>query len=206
MHKGSCLCGASASRWDGALPPPDGCHCVQCRRHSGHYFVSTDVPRGRVTIRGEDKVTWYRSSEKVRRGFCSVCRLVAVLGPGPPRLHRHRDGRVRDAHRHDTWTCTSSSRRRAITTRSPTACRRTCADQGSSRRLKQLERLAVPVERGIDACFRAQNDNVSLGPHSLIGQFQECYATRLCITQRQRLRIPDRRLEIAPGRRRRDSR
>ncbi len=73
MHKGSCLCGAISFEVDGALPPPDGCHCVQCRRHSGHYFVSTDVPRGRVTIRGEDKVTWYRSSEKVRRGFCSVC-------------------------------------------------------------------------------------------------------------------------------------
>jgi len=24
-------------------------------------------------IVGEDKITWYKSSEKARRGFCSVC-------------------------------------------------------------------------------------------------------------------------------------
>jgi hypothetical protein len=31
------------------------------------------VPKSAVTIHGEDKVTWYRSSEKVRRGFCATC-------------------------------------------------------------------------------------------------------------------------------------
>jgi hypothetical protein len=35
--------------------------------------VSTDVPRAAVTISGADGVTWFRSSEKVRRGFCSTC-------------------------------------------------------------------------------------------------------------------------------------
>jgi len=73
MHKGSCLCGAVRFEVDGALPPPDGCHCTQCRKTSGHFFVSTDVPRAAVTVRGAEKITWYRSSEKVRRGFCSVC-------------------------------------------------------------------------------------------------------------------------------------
>jgi hypothetical protein len=24
-------------------------------------------------VEGEDKITWFRSSEKARRGFCSVC-------------------------------------------------------------------------------------------------------------------------------------
>jgi hypothetical protein len=57
----------------GELPPPDACHCSQCRRSSGHYFASTDVARASLTVRGEDKVTWFRSSEKVRRGFCSTC-------------------------------------------------------------------------------------------------------------------------------------
>jgi hypothetical protein len=56
-----------------ALPPPDGCHCTQCRKHSGHFFVSTDVPRTAVTIHGTDLLTWFHSSEKVRRGFCSTC-------------------------------------------------------------------------------------------------------------------------------------
>ena len=74
MHKGSCLCGAV--RFEVALdrlPAPDACHCNQCRKHSGHFFASTDVPRSAVTIQGEDAVTWFRSSEKARRGFCATC-------------------------------------------------------------------------------------------------------------------------------------
>ena len=73
MHKGSCLCGAVTFEVAGDLPPPDACHCTKCRKQSGHFFVSADVPRSAVTIRGEEHVTWYRSSEKARRGFCSVC-------------------------------------------------------------------------------------------------------------------------------------
>jgi hypothetical protein len=73
MHKGSCLCGAVTFQVEGDLPPPDACHCRQCRKHSGHYFASTDVPRSALTISGEDKLAWFQSSEKVRRGFCSVC-------------------------------------------------------------------------------------------------------------------------------------
>ncbi|MEI9994171.1 MAG: GFA family protein [Rhizomicrobium sp.] len=73
MHTGSCLCGAVRFTVSVALPPPDACHCMQCRKQSGHIFVSTDVPRSAVTIEGAENVTWYRSSEKVRRGFCSTC-------------------------------------------------------------------------------------------------------------------------------------
>lgn len=73
MHKGSCLCGAVQFDVAGELPQPDACHCEQCRKFSGHVFVSTDVPRAAVTIRGADNVTWFRSSEKARRGFCTTC-------------------------------------------------------------------------------------------------------------------------------------
>lgn len=73
MHKGSCLCGAVEFEVAGELHPPDACHCSMCRKQSGHYWASTDVARAALTIRGEDALTWYRSSEKVRRGFCSVC-------------------------------------------------------------------------------------------------------------------------------------
>ena len=73
MHTGSCLCGAVRFEVAGDLPGPDGCHCTQCRKFSGHYFVSTDVPRAAVTIHGGENVSWYRSSEKVRRGFCKIC-------------------------------------------------------------------------------------------------------------------------------------
>lgn len=73
MHKGSCLCGAVTFEVEGELKAPDACHCTQCRKTSGHYFVSTDLPRSAVTFHGEENVTWFRSSEKVRRGFCKIC-------------------------------------------------------------------------------------------------------------------------------------
>lgn len=81
MHRGSCLCGAVSFEVNGALHPPDACHCTQCRKSSGHYFVSTDVPRASLTIQGAEKVGWYHSSEKVRRGFCSVCGSTLFWDP-----------------------------------------------------------------------------------------------------------------------------
>lgn len=72
MHTGSCLCGAVSFTVEGELPGPDACHCSECRKFSGHYFVSTDVPRSAVTIQGTERVRWYQTG-KARRGFCEVC-------------------------------------------------------------------------------------------------------------------------------------
>lgn len=73
MSTGSCLCGAVRLEVEGQLAPPDACHCGQCRKISGHYWASTDVPREAVTVRGQDSVGWFQSSDKVRRGFCRNC-------------------------------------------------------------------------------------------------------------------------------------
>ena len=73
MHRGSCLCGAVGFEVKGNLPDPVACHCSQCRKQSGHYWASTDLPEERVTIRGEENLRWYRASDKARRGFCSLC-------------------------------------------------------------------------------------------------------------------------------------
>jgi len=81
MHRGSCLCGAVRFEVSVPLPPPDACHCHQCRKQSGHYFASTDVPRASLTIHGEETVRWYASSERVRRGFCSVCGSALFWDP-----------------------------------------------------------------------------------------------------------------------------
>ncbi|WP_299641633.1 GFA family protein [Devosia sp.] len=81
MHKGSCLCGAVSFEVEGELAPPTACHCSRCRKHTGHFEAGTDVPRSAVTIRGEDKLTWYFSSEKVRRGFCSICGSSLFFDP-----------------------------------------------------------------------------------------------------------------------------
>ena len=105
MNHGSCLCGAVTFDVEGDLPGPDACHCTRCRKHSGHVFASTDVPRSAVTIRGEDRLSWYQSSQKARRGFCSACgsslfwdplerdwmgiAMGAFDGPTRTRLHVH---------------------------------------------------------------------------------------------------------------------
>ena len=81
MNKGSCLCGAVSFEVEGQLPAPTACHCSRCRKHTGHFEAGTDVPRSAVTIKGEDKLTWFHSSEKVRRGFCSICGSSLFFDP-----------------------------------------------------------------------------------------------------------------------------
>ena len=73
MHQGSCLCGAVRFEVAGDLPGPDACHCVACRKSSGHFFASTDVAKADLSVQGEENLRWYQSSEKVRRGFCGIC-------------------------------------------------------------------------------------------------------------------------------------
>ncbi len=72
-YKGSCLCKAVQFQVQGRLVPPDACHCTNCRKQSGHFFVSTDILRSALSTQGTDTITWYQSSEKVKRGFCSIC-------------------------------------------------------------------------------------------------------------------------------------
>jgi hypothetical protein len=73
MHKGSCLCGAVKLEVARIELQPEACHCTMCRKHTGHFLVGVNVKRKDLTIHGEDKVGWYRSSPEVRRGFCAVC-------------------------------------------------------------------------------------------------------------------------------------
>ena len=72
-HTGSCLCGGVRIEIGAPLRAPDACHCTQCRKQSGHYWVSTNVARSDLTVHGADKVVWRQSSERVRRGFCGTC-------------------------------------------------------------------------------------------------------------------------------------
>ena len=105
MPRGSCLCGAVRFTVDGELNGGDACHCTQCRKHSGHYFASTDIPKSALTVEGEDNLRWYQSSERVRRGFCGQCgsslfwdpveseKIAVAMGafddPTGTRLHMH---------------------------------------------------------------------------------------------------------------------
>ena len=71
MYKGSCLCGNVRYRVAGSLRPVVSCHCLQCRKTSGHFVSATSAARDKVTIMGE--VRWYQSSDHARRGFCPTC-------------------------------------------------------------------------------------------------------------------------------------
>ena len=79
MHKGSCLCGDIRFEVTGELEPAIACHCTQCRKQTGHYFASSDVPRAALHVTGN--VSWYASSEKVRRGFCARCGSTLFWDP-----------------------------------------------------------------------------------------------------------------------------
>jgi hypothetical protein len=75
------LCGAVRFEVSGELKPPDACHCVNCRKTSGHFWASTDVPRAALTVDGWEQVRWYASSAKVRRGFCGTCGSALFFDP-----------------------------------------------------------------------------------------------------------------------------
>jgi hypothetical protein len=69
--KGSCLCGSVTFEVQAAPLQTSACHCSQCRKMSGHYWVSAAVPRDALTVRGN--VQWYNASDVARRGFCGTC-------------------------------------------------------------------------------------------------------------------------------------
>ena len=66
---------------EGDLPQPNACHCVACRKQTGPFGASLDVPCSALKIEGEVAVRWYRSSEKVRRGFCGTCGSTLFWDP-----------------------------------------------------------------------------------------------------------------------------
>ncbi|MEM7462050.1 MAG: GFA family protein [Pseudomonadota bacterium] len=72
-HSGGCLCGAVTFEVAGPLRPILFCHCNQCRKQSGHFYAATSAPVSAILISGENRITWYESSTRAKRGFCSIC-------------------------------------------------------------------------------------------------------------------------------------
>lgn len=69
----ACLCGGVSF----ALPGPSGdivaCHCIQCRKLSGHFSASFDADEASVTYQGRDTLAEYETPGGGRRGFCTRC-------------------------------------------------------------------------------------------------------------------------------------
>ena len=70
---GGCLCGGVRYRVRGELPGVINCFCGQCQKTSGHYVAATRVPLTNLQLDKTTTLSWYRSSEKARRGFCRNC-------------------------------------------------------------------------------------------------------------------------------------
>lgn len=73
MKKGSCLCGSVQYELQGELRNSVACHCVQCRKTSGHYVSATQVGPEQLTITKDETLGWYQSSPQAQRGFCNQC-------------------------------------------------------------------------------------------------------------------------------------
>ncbi|MBX3570474.1 MAG: GFA family protein [Rhizobiaceae bacterium] len=72
-HTGSCSCGAVRFTISAPLRGVIYCHCLQCRKQTGHFLAATSAPEASLAIEGAEAITWYRASDAARRGFCRIC-------------------------------------------------------------------------------------------------------------------------------------
>ncbi|MEM6546532.1 MAG: GFA family protein [Pseudomonadota bacterium] len=69
---GRCLCGAVRFSIDGLYQGPVACHCRECQRHSGSFWVAVTAERESVTITS-DRLAWVSVSPTAWREFCRDC-------------------------------------------------------------------------------------------------------------------------------------
>lgn len=72
-HTGSCLCGGVAYRITGKMRDILACHCSQCAKTSGSFFMATACAPGDLALDRQETLRWYRSSPHAERGFCGTC-------------------------------------------------------------------------------------------------------------------------------------
>lgn len=70
---GGCLCGAVRYAVNGPLRDVVNCHCRMCQRLHGVFGAHSKAPKANITITTDTGLTWYKSSEVARRGFCRKC-------------------------------------------------------------------------------------------------------------------------------------
>ena len=76
MLSGTCACGQVSYQINGQLlGPVTYCHCWRCRKHSGSSFGTTAGIKAvdLTIITGEQLISSWQSSRKVRRFFASCC-------------------------------------------------------------------------------------------------------------------------------------
>jgi len=67
------MCGRIRYEVRGKLRDVIACHCVQCRKSSGHFVAATACRRSSFRLLKEDTLRWYVAVPGYRRGFCGAC-------------------------------------------------------------------------------------------------------------------------------------
>ena len=73
ISKGGCLCGAVRYEVRGTLRDVVNCHCTMCQRLHGSFGPHSKAQKSNIFITKSDGLTWYKSSDIARRGFCCRC-------------------------------------------------------------------------------------------------------------------------------------
>lgn len=100
----ACLCGGVAFDLPGPAGDICACHCIQCRKLSGHYSASFDADEAAVHYGSRATLAEFQTPGNGRRGFCTRCgsslyfrsakgefsiEAGAVTGATGGRLHDH---------------------------------------------------------------------------------------------------------------------
>ena len=77
---GGCQCGQVRYKADMQPETAHLCHCRMCQKAAGNYFMPlASAVRASFEIKGE--ISWFQSSEPVRRGFCAKCGTPLIYDP-----------------------------------------------------------------------------------------------------------------------------
>ncbi len=77
---GGCQCGQVRYRADMRPETAHLCHCRMCQKAAGNYFMPlASAVRKIFEVKGE--ISWFQSSEPVRRGFCAKCGTPLIYDP-----------------------------------------------------------------------------------------------------------------------------
>lgn len=73
IRSGGCMCASVRYEITGPITDTVACYCKTCQRETGNFDVANGLKKSDIKIQGEENIKWYRSSEKVERGFCKNC-------------------------------------------------------------------------------------------------------------------------------------
>lgn len=88
---GRCMCGGVSYAIDGPARGVWNCHCIRCRRWTGHFTAATSCRRDHLRLISDETLVWHQPAEcpEVAYGFCQKCgsslfwKVVEVPPDGP---------------------------------------------------------------------------------------------------------------------------